>query len=725
MKFSVIALAMSVLFCTDLFSQVTPFCGTPALSDEEFEQLPWYGDFSKVEHSIDSLQKLLSRQVSERDGAGCPFQTGGWQGLLAVPIHLWIYQEVANDPLLLLDNRYQEMLDYTSALFQNSGLPIYFYISCQDVITNANYVDIDDANELYDMMNAHNDLYDINIHVVRSGDGWAGVYASGRDDVAIVRGSVNGLSEVLAHEMGHYFTLQHTHRRTNQDPLFAAADGLNTPCRREAVSRTPIFETGNCPVPNVTLSYCTQTGDGFCDTPADPTDLFDCSYNRTYVDFTGAAFTPDESNIMSYYGCTSAFSPQQVQAMRNNILTRSANCFGGWCLNYYGYIVRGDQFEPDNGFLQARWITGGTTQIHSLHTGCNKEEDWYRLQPNTAIGNYVVTVSKITNCDFPVDEVKVLYRNSSNEIVDFPGVTITQIGTTTIATINCSDVNANTIFVKVANTGNAPRGYYQINVTSNTGQPILNSSTNSLCTGLTLNVAGVPSNATVTWTSSSNITLANTSGITNSIASFVPGGSNYWVRATIALNGCSIQLVRTFTYDANLGIPNFSIVEEIPACYYAEKGEYSISNADPTVTYTWSCQGPPCFSITPFGNGYGALVGVDGSGTMTLTVVATDGCGNSLTKSRPFNVNRCSRERMEITPNPTSDVINVTIEDEFTVEGAYTTYIVSQFSELKFQGDFSNKQFQINVATLPSGIYYIHAIRNNQILSATFVVNHE
>jgi hypothetical protein len=132
MKLSIITIAISVLFCADLFSQVSLTCGTPALPDEEFEQLPWYGDFSRVERSIDSLQNLLFVQVAERDGAGCPYQTSGWQGLLAVPVHLWIYQEVENDPLLLPDNRYQQMLDYTNALFQNSGLQIHLYIACQE-----------------------------------------------------------------------------------------------------------------------------------------------------------------------------------------------------------------------------------------------------------------------------------------------------------------------------------------------------------------------------------------------------------------------------------------------------------------------------------------------------------------------------------------------------------------------------------------------------------------
>ncbi|MBV6439215.1 MAG: hypothetical protein EPGJADBJ_00854 [Saprospiraceae bacterium] len=721
--------AFALLFYANLPAQPTLQCGTPSISDEEFEQLPWYGDFSKVERGIDTLQELLAQNVSERNGAACPYQTTGWQGVIPVPVHLWIYRENEDDDIPE-DEFYQQMFDFNNFVFQNSGLPIHFYISCQTVITNPAFVDIDNNDELDDMMEENSDGSSLNLHVVRSGQTsggfqWGGIYNTSHDDFAVVRGAVNGFSTTLAHEIGHYFTLQHTHRRTNQDPAFQNADGLNTPCRREAVSRVPIIDPGCLFPPWLKISDCSRTGDGFCDTPADATGNGCFSYFGTFVDFTGTAFTPDITNVMSYYPCTETFSNQQVQAMLHNILSRSGQFFSPWFQNYYGLIVRGDQFEPDNVVLQARWITGGTTQIHSLHSGCDKEEDWYRLQPNTAIGNYVVTVSKITNCDFPVDELKVLYRDANDEIVDFPGATITQSGSTITATISCADVNANSIFVQVENNGTAPRGYYQISVTSSTGQPVLNSSTNSLCNGLTLEVTGLPSNATVTWTSSSNITLTNTSGATNSIASFVQGGSNYWVRATISLNGCTMQLVKTFTYDANLGIPDFYIVEEIPACYYYGTGHYSISNDDPNVNYSWTCQGAPCFDISTIGNGSLALVEADAPGLMTLTVVATDGCGNNLTKSRSFNVGRCDKQQMSITPNPTSSVINVMIEDEFTIEGIYTTYIVSQFSELKFQGDFSTKTFQINVATLPNGVYYIHAIRENQILSATFIVNHE
>jgi|GEM_PF-6706994 len=90
MKFHVFFLvAFALLFYFNLTAQPTLQCGTPSISDEAFEQLPWYGDFSKVERGIDTLQELLAQNVSERNGAVCPYQTSGWQGVIPVPVHLW------------------------------------------------------------------------------------------------------------------------------------------------------------------------------------------------------------------------------------------------------------------------------------------------------------------------------------------------------------------------------------------------------------------------------------------------------------------------------------------------------------------------------------------------------------------------------------------------------------------------------------------------------------
>jgi len=93
--------------------------------------------------------------------------------------------------------------------------------------------------------------------------------------------STNGT--VLAHELGHFFGLLHTHETFRGREL---ADGSN----------------------------CKIAGDLICDTPADPNlgavDLDGCTYTANFVDFKGNQYRPDPTNIMSYapIRCTNRFS---------------------------------------------------------------------------------------------------------------------------------------------------------------------------------------------------------------------------------------------------------------------------------------------------------------------------------------------------------------------------------------------------------------------------------
>ena len=88
----------------------------------------------------------------------------------------------------------------------------------------------------------------------------------------------------LAHELGHYFNLYHTHQGSGSPNDDGVIQGNNT----EYVDGTE----------------CNTRGDGLCDTPADPTlsDLVNnsCEYFGTYVDGHGDLFDPDEMNLMSY-----------------------------------------------------------------------------------------------------------------------------------------------------------------------------------------------------------------------------------------------------------------------------------------------------------------------------------------------------------------------------------------------------------------------------------------
>ncbi|MEM6816678.1 MAG: PKD domain-containing protein, partial [Bacteroidota bacterium] len=99
----------------------------------------------------------------------------------------------------------------------------------------------------------------------------------------------------FAHELGHYFTLFHTHGKTNNGTT------------DELVERVD----------------CEILGDDICDTPADPnlTGLVssDCFYTGNLRDGNGALFQPNPRNIMSYApnSCRNFFSPGQYERIRN------------------------------------------------------------------------------------------------------------------------------------------------------------------------------------------------------------------------------------------------------------------------------------------------------------------------------------------------------------------------------------------------------------------------
>ena len=93
----------------------------------------------------------------------------------------------------------------------------------------------------------------------------------------------------IAHELGHFFGLNHTFEGNTQTSIIQLAFDEN----------------------------CKTSGDGFCDTPADPYVTGDdvslyvtaaCIYISPKVDQKGNTFAPDVTNIMSYY--TSCLIPE-------------------------------------------------------------------------------------------------------------------------------------------------------------------------------------------------------------------------------------------------------------------------------------------------------------------------------------------------------------------------------------------------------------------------------
>lgn len=120
--------------------------------------------------------------------------------------------------------------------------------------------------------------------------GYTHMPGSGLDRVFMAKGCA-GNGSTLAHEIGHYLSLMHTHGfSSGSDEL---VDGSN----------------------------CTQEGDLLCDTPADPklTGLVnsDCTYTGSLLDPQGQPYQPDVENIMSYAPsyCRSHFTQEQINQM--------------------------------------------------------------------------------------------------------------------------------------------------------------------------------------------------------------------------------------------------------------------------------------------------------------------------------------------------------------------------------------------------------------------------
>lgn len=115
-----------------------------------------------------------------------------------------------------------------------------------------------------------------------------------RKDVIMLNNYCATNKSSLAHEMGHFFSLIHTHGSDNNEMTSELVDGSN----------------------------CDTDGDGICDTPADPklnsNNVDDsCNYIGTQTDANGDLYAPDAGNIMSYAKktCRTHFSTQQLARM--------------------------------------------------------------------------------------------------------------------------------------------------------------------------------------------------------------------------------------------------------------------------------------------------------------------------------------------------------------------------------------------------------------------------
>lgn len=174
-----------------------------------------------------------------------------------------------------------------------SGANLHFFMcGTFNYIDNSAYYDFS-QNEENGLANSNDQANAINIYFVNSlknsyGSELCGYsYLPNGKDRVFIHNSCAPNGATLAHEIGHYFSLYHTH-------------GI-----------------GSNPYELVNGDNCDVAADEACDTPADPklSNLVnsDCEYTGTALDPEGNAYHPDTKNIMSYAPsyCRSIFSAEQ------------------------------------------------------------------------------------------------------------------------------------------------------------------------------------------------------------------------------------------------------------------------------------------------------------------------------------------------------------------------------------------------------------------------------
>jgi hypothetical protein len=213
-------------------------------------------------------------------------------GAVVVPVHIHLIRESNGNSVLTLQD-IQNELDSVNYFYENAGL-VFIECMAAEMIDDDNIYNYESSNyESYLLTNHFTpnvlNLYFANTVALNSAGVCGYAWFPGGPDAAFIAAGCATNGSTLAHEIGHYMGLMHTHGGSSDELV----DGSN----------------------------CSFEGDWICDTPADPglSGLVDtaCIYTGTALDANNQPYQPDVTNIMSYSRkkCRTTFTPTQYSVI--------------------------------------------------------------------------------------------------------------------------------------------------------------------------------------------------------------------------------------------------------------------------------------------------------------------------------------------------------------------------------------------------------------------------
>ncbi len=220
-----------------------------------------------------------------------------------VPFQIHLVMKSDSTSFLTLQNIYDE-IDSVNYFYANANIQ---FVECgpPEIIYDDSLYYFETVPDHGIMLTQHYTTDVINMYfpytIFKNGSyvcGYAPLPAS--SDYVFISGTCATNGSTVAHELGHYFGLLHTHGGSANE----LADGSN----------------------------CATEGDLICDTPADPTLSSSnvstaCFYTGTSVDANNMSYSPDVNNVMSYSrkSCRNQFSAMQYSVISNTNVTERNN----------------------------------------------------------------------------------------------------------------------------------------------------------------------------------------------------------------------------------------------------------------------------------------------------------------------------------------------------------------------------------------------------------------
>lgn len=714
----------------------------PDRDTTELEALPWFGNNQYLENFLDSIGYPGSGQNNRIIGADIV--------KFHIPIKFWIYRR--SDGTGGPDMRdLRNYIDNLNRIYNVQNRTwIGFYMRCEvGIINDDRWFDIGGDGEAWNLIQNNKSRGCINIHIVGSYTNTNGILIRarffGRDGIVLNFGTTaTAANTSIAHEVGHYFELDHTHQYSTRGR-----------CKKEAIDRNRTWPTFNfCFSRRNSDRICEATGDLLSDTPADPdlsnnnSCIFNVAgnysnerdpWNDAYVSPPAGSQPPDTRNVMSYNrnrDCRVVFSRLQIAVMLYSIYRgKNTNNIAAWRDSRAEY----DDYEMDNFPETARPVSFNEIQEHNFNMQYLGDNIWSQCDVDW------VQFTPICSGSFLIETSEMLGRTKANtQVTLFDAAGTTQLAqnndistTNLFSSLSFNFVAGQTYLIRVENMSSNVTGYYRLQI----GRMEIAGDFTPACSSKTLTINNLPSGSLVNWSASPS-GLINFS-CTNCSQTTITRAGDGTVTITANITACGITQTISQTLEVGVPLPptitNLNFDRRCGTFMEA----YS-SNPAGATGYVWNLN---FGQVVQDRDGYGSdyiyvnpLINSPQTGQSYynyISVQAKNACGLSdPSATRQFTVGpvpsscgsgetcetgcaNCCPILLSVSPNPSTDNMRV----ETTNSSSFTKLrIIDKMGNVKKELTYpaGTKKATLRIGDLPSDLYRLQATDGKNWTTVSF-----